>query len=139
MSRKAALLVFVNDIVEDVRDYRMLRELLQQQFEVAMKHNALRLTELAAQISETAGALEKRRKRRSALMGSLPGKNCDITAILALVNDAAREAVKARWIELEGLVRECKELNDRNGRLMMDQYAIMQRVLHGEEKIYVPA
>ena len=139
MSRRAALSNFVSDVIEDVRDYHMLRALLQEQFEAAMKHNASRLKDLSEQITEAVDVLEKRRARRSELMASLVGRGAGIADILAFLKDTAREAMKAKWVELEGLVHECKELNERNCRLMMDQYAIMQRVLHGEEEIYVPA
>jgi flagella synthesis protein FlgN len=30
-------------------------------------------------------------------------------------------------------------LSKRNGDLLVEQYSIMQRVLHGEEQIYAPA
>jgi flagellar biosynthesis protein FlgN len=37
------------------------------------------------------------------------------------------------WSTLQALVRTCKERNARNGRLITDQHALFQRVLHGEE------
>jgi len=43
------------------------------------------------------------------------------------------------WKALEIKVIECKRLGKRNSDLLVEQYSIMQRVLHGEELIYAPA
>ncbi|HTN67444.1 MAG TPA: flagellar export chaperone FlgN [Burkholderiaceae bacterium] len=139
MNRSTALANLMRGVGEDVRDYQMLRTLLQQQFDAALAHQAVRLSELAERITEMTGVMEQRRLQRVDLVNALSGKGGSVTTAFALLPGTPRDALQAGWNALEALVRECKELNERNCRLMMDQYSIMQRVLHGEEETYVPA
>ena len=73
------------------------------------------------------------------LVSRLVGPGRDMAALLPHYPERARRGVEAAWASLESLVRECKALNARNGRLIVDQHDIMQRVLHGEADIYAPA
>lgn len=139
MKRSAALANLMRGVGEDVRDYQVLRTLLQQQFEAALAHQAMHLGELAESVTKMAELLEQRRRQRVELVTTLSGRGASLTSTLALLNGASREALQEGWSALEALVRECKQLNERNCRLMTDQYSIMQRVLHGEDETYVPA
>ena len=47
--------------------------------------------------------------------------------------------MEADWNTLEQAVITCKAVSKRNADLLVEQYSIMQRVLHGEEQIYAPA
>lgn len=144
MSRMNTLSGLMRGIGEDVRDYRVLRNLLQEQFDAALRHQSLRLGQLAERITELTEVLEQRRAQRVELVTALSGKGAGVITTFALLKGVPhealrREALQVAWSELEALVRECKQFNERNCRLIMDQYSIMQRVLHGEEQIYVPA
>ncbi len=139
MNRSTALSKLMRGVGEDVRDYQTLRKLLQQQFDAALAHQTVHLSGLAERITEMTGVLEQRRLQRIDLVSALSGTGSSVATAFALLTGAQHETVQAGWGALEALVRECKELNERNCRLMMDQYSIMQRLLHGEEETYVPA
>jgi flagellar biosynthesis protein FlgN len=139
MTRQPQLTSLMRGVGEDVRDYRLLKSMLDEQFDAALRHHTPQLKELAESLAALVDVLEKRRKERVALVGGLLGANAAMTATFPLLNGSARTALESGWRMLDALVHECKRLNTRNGQLMMDQQSIMQRVLRGEEQTYAPA
>ncbi|HEY4066965.1 MAG TPA: flagellar export chaperone FlgN [Burkholderiaceae bacterium] len=139
MTRQGRLTSLMRGVGEDVRDYRLLKTLLDEQFDAALRHRTPRLKELAESITSLVDVLEPRRRERVALVGDLLGAGAAMTATFPMLNGSARVALESGWRILDALVRECKRLNTRNGQLMMDQQSIMQRVLRGEEQTYAPA
>lgn len=138
-----ALLRLADGVRADVADYERLRERLEAQFDAALRHDSGRLTGLADEIVALCGTLDARRQERNGLLGvfaaalkGMPGGDA-VPALLARLPANRRGA--ADWPTLCGLVRECKALNVRNCRLLMDQYDIMQRVLDDGEGLYAPA
>ena len=139
-ARQQHLAQLVHGIGADLRDYRVLQGLLDEQFEAALRHRAAPLAELAERITESVETLDLRRRDRIALVEQLAGASATIDAAFALISPGSRATLEAGWHALEDLVRECQRLNARNGRLMADQHSIMQRVLYGEEgQTYAPA
>lgn len=126
-------------VAEDMQAYSQLQALLEQQFDAAVRHQSARLGELAETISTLVDGMEARRQRRVALVQRLVGPRATMEQAFALLKNAARERMEADWQTLERMVRECKRLGKRNSDLLVEQYSIMQRVLHGEEQIYAPA
>jgi flagella synthesis protein FlgN len=59
-------------------------------------------------------------------------------ALFDALDAGRRDAAHADWRRLEQLVRGCRDAAARNGSLMADQHAIMQRLLHGEMETYAP-
>jgi flagellar biosynthesis protein FlgN len=139
MTRQGHLTRLMRGVGEDVRDYRLLKSLLDEQFDAALRHRTARLKELADGIASLVDVLEQRRRERVALVGGLLGAGAAMTATFGLLDGSARTALESGWRMLDVLVHECKRLNTRNGQLMMDQQSIMQRVLRGEEQTYAPA
>lgn len=127
----------MQDLQTDLREYHELHQLLEAQFQAALRHDATALQTLAAQVSGLVDRLDQRRLSRRGLVHTLlprhpaPG----VAEVLALLPAQGPMRAKAAqgWARLEALVRACKERNARNGRLMADQQAVFQRVLHGEE------
>jgi flagella synthesis protein FlgN len=126
-------------IAEDLLAYRSLQGMLQQQFEAALRHRAAELGAVAESISALVDVLQLRRQQRVALVQRLLGPTATMMQAFALLKNTARERMEADWKTLEQSVIECKRLSKRNGDLLVEQYSIMQRVLHGEEQIYAPA
>jgi flagella synthesis protein FlgN len=62
-----------------------------------------------------------------------------MSAVAQRLQGASRSAFDNCWSALEAAVQECKALNTRNCRLLMDQHDIMQRVLQTESDTYAPA
>lgn len=142
MTAREALGRLIKGVHADLGDYRTLRELLDAQFEAALKHRSAVITDVADRISALTAQLEKRRVERVALAKVLAGKqsNVTISAVSARLPANARPAFDAWWQALEKLVQECKRLNQRNCDLLMNQHEILQRVLQTDGGgTYAPA
>lgn len=129
----------------DVADYEQLRERLEGQFDAALRHDSGRLARLADEIVALCNTLDERRRERNALLRvfaaalkGMPPADAMVT-LLARLPESRRSAALADWTNLNILVRECKALNVRNGRLLMDQHEIMSRVLKDGDDTYAPA
>ncbi|HJV02640.1 MAG TPA: flagellar export chaperone FlgN [Burkholderiaceae bacterium] len=138
-SRQDAMRALLHGVAADLQAYQQLQALLEQQFEGAVRHQSARLTELAEAITALVDSMEARRAERVALVQRLLGPRGTMAQAFALLKNPARERMEADWRTLEHSVRECKRLGKRNSDLLVEQYTIMQRVLHGEEHIYAPA
>lgn len=124
---------------EDLRDYDALGELLERQFETALRHDAAGIERIGQLIVELVEPMERRRAERVELVGRLAGADGRMAAVVALAGSPRDRQLAAGWQRLRALAQHCKALNVRNCRLMTDQQAIMQRVLHGDERTYAPA
>jgi flagella synthesis protein FlgN len=125
----------------DVNDYTRLRELLQAQFVAALQHRTGEITDVGEKITALASVLEVRRRERVELASAVVGRAtpASITTVASRLQGTSRMTFDACWTALEQLVKECKALNMRNCRLLMDQHDIMQRVLNTEADTYAPA
>jgi flagella synthesis protein FlgN len=139
MTRQDAMRQLLGGMAADLVAYQTLQGLLQQQFDAALRHRAAELGAVAESISALVDVLQLRRQQRVALVQRLLGPTATMMQAFALLKNTARERMEADWKTLEQSVVECKRLSKRNGDLLVEQYSIMQRVLHGEEQIYAPA
>lgn len=140
MTRSECLARFVKGVQMDMDGYRQLRELLDEQFQAALRHQTEPLREIAHRIEVLVNALEARRRERVALVEHLYGaaNSGALQQVFEMLPERTRAKVRAWWDALEGLVCECKALNARNGRLLMEQYEIMRRLMGEESDIYAP-
>jgi len=139
MTRQDAMKRLLHGIAEDQLAYEELGGLLEQQFQAAIRHQNERLGELAETISALVDVMQERRRQRVVLAQRLLGPTANIMQAFSLLKSPAREKMEGDWKALELKVIECKRLGKRNSDLLVEQYSIMQRVLHGEEQIYAPA
>lgn len=141
MNKQETLARLVRGVRTDIQDYQQLRSLLEAQFQAALRHDTVRIGELATDITDIVETLERSRRDRVYLASQLLDEHTPATvpALMLRLPPAVREVLHRHWALLEGLVRDCKALNTRNCELMVEQHAVMQRVLHGEGSIYVDA
>ncbi|OEZ96945.1 flagellar export chaperone FlgN [Duganella sp. HH101] len=139
MTRQDAMRLLLAGIADDLLAYPALSALLEQQFDAAVRHRGPQLASVAEEISALVDRMLERRAQRVALVQRLLGPTATMMQAFALLKNAARERMEADWKTLEQMVIECKRLGKRNSDLLVEQYSIMQRVLHGEEQIYAPA
>ena len=135
----AALALLLRDAQADLGDYDRLAQLLEQQFEGALRHDTAQLHTLAQQIGPLLDALDLRRLARVALVTQLLGPHtpASMDRLFERLPAARRAPVQALWGRLEQAVLDCKSRNARNARLMTEQQAVLQRVLHGtQEPLY---
>jgi flagellar biosynthesis protein FlgN len=138
-SRQAAIDRVMRGVGDDMRDYRALLGLLDEQFDAALRHDAVRVEDVGQRILAAVDGLEGRRRERVALVELLLGPDGRMDELIGTLAPPRQGALDAGWKALQTLVRQCKELNARNCRLMTDQQAVMQRVLHGDMETYAPA
>ena len=139
MPRQDAMRALLAGIADDLRAYPALQDLLEQQFQAALRHQGAQLGQVADAISALVDTLQDRRAERVALAQRLLGPTANMDQAFALLKNAAREKIESDWKTLETMVVECKRLSKRNSDLLLEQHSIMQRVLHGEDQLYAPA
>ena len=139
MTREEALAQLAAGVSAALATGRLVLELLERQFDAALRHRSAQLAELAEQLLAPLEAMEQRRLQRLTLVRALLGPSAGMAALIASVAAPARSALAAEWLALEQLVLECKLLNTRNSTLLTEQFSIMQRVLHGADQLYAPA
>lgn len=138
MTRQQAHGLLLDGVRLDVADGGAVRDLLEQQFDAAVRHRTAELTGLAARLTPLLDAMEARRQQRVSLVRALLGPQATMDAYFATLAAAARAEAQAAWDELERIVLACKQATHRNATLLAEQHSVMQRVLHGEDDIYAP-
>ncbi|WEF34053.1 flagellar export chaperone FlgN [Pseudoduganella chitinolytica] len=138
LSRQDAMKQLLQGLVDDKAGYAELLQLLDEQFDAAIRHQRERLGSIASAIAALVDTLEARRARRVELATLLAGPAPSMAAIFALLRPESRVRVQDDWAELEQMVSAAKAGGKRNGDLLAEQYTIMQRVLHGEDQLYEP-
>ena len=138
LTRDQAVTRLLDGIQDDLQTCTVIRDLLERQFQAALRHRAAELGELAGELMPQLDAMEQRRQQRVQLVRALHGAAATMDDMLNGLPAAQRGRATADWQQLEQQVRDCKEATTRNGNLMADQYTVMQRVLHGEDQLYAP-
>lgn len=138
ITRRQAALQLAAGVRADLEACGAILELLERQFDAALRHRGAALAELARQLEPALDAMEQRRQQRVALVRALLGLEATMAAFIAGQDAPERARLGAEWAELERLVVACKDATARNSALLAEQFSVMQRVLHGEEQTYAP-
>lgn len=138
-TRQQAMLLLLDGVAQDMAAYAELHGWLEQQFDAAVRHQRARLEEIATTVSALVDAMDARRAQRVQYAVQLVGPEPSIERVFALLKPEPRARLEQQWQQLELRVLECKRLGKRNSELLVNQYTIMQRVLHGEDQLYEPA
>ncbi len=141
MKPGAGQLRYMEMVRADIRDYRVLHERLEAQFEAALGHRVAQMREVGESIEALVDVLNERRAQRLALAAEITGKAPPggHAAVLRQLSGQAATLLAGWTEELDVLVRECKRLNLRNCSLITEQHDLMRRVLQQEEQTYAPA
>lgn len=137
-TRQQANALLFEGVQRDLDGAGAIEVLLERQFEAAVRHRSAELTQLAEELGPLLEAMDGRRQQRVTLVRALLGAKGTMDAYIATLAPEARSAFIDAWRDLEALVRVCQDATIRNGKLLAEQYSVMQRVLHGEEQIYAP-
>lgn len=127
---------FATDLQSDIKAYQDLIVLLDEQFSASVQQQTAQLSRVLEQISGQLAVIEVRRARRSQMIQTSKAADCE--ALMALFPAALQQACLSKWQQLGTLLRQAKQLNQRNGEFILSQQEIMQRVLFGEQDIYDP-
>ena len=138
MTRDQALARLLDGIQADLGSCSTIRDLLEQQFQAALRHRGAELASLAQALSPQLDAMEQRRQQRVQLVRALFGQQAGMDQFFTNLPAPQRPAAMSAWEQLEQLVRDCKQATTRNANLMAEQHSVMQRLLHGEDQTYAP-
>lgn len=125
------LTVLLRDLHADRSAYARLRDLLEAQFEAALRHRSQVLAQLADEVFALADELGERATRRSKLLRKLLGQEVkpSMSLLLRRLPETLARNLEQAWQSLEKQVRDCQSLNQRNCQFITEQHALMQRVL----------
>jgi len=138
LTRDQAVLRLLDGIDADLGACGTIRDLLESQFQAALRHRAAELAALAERLTPELEAMEQRRQQRVQLVRALLGPQATMDDLFGSLPGLLRTRGQTGWDKLEALVRDCKQATVRNGNLMAEQFTIMQRLLHGEDDTYAP-
>lgn len=138
MTRDQALARLLDGIQDDLNACATIRDVLERQFQAALRHRGAELAALAGELTPQLDTMEQRRQQRVQLVRALFGQQAGMDKVFTSLPDAQRGGASAAWEQLEQLVRDCKRATARNTNLMAEQHSVMQRLLHGEDQTYAP-
>lgn len=135
------LATLMQGLREDLAACVAMRDLLEAQFAAVLHQRTDDLMETAQRIAALGESMRLRRRVRQGLVRSLSGNATPpgMNAVLAALPPALRPTLESWHGQLQQQMRECKTLNQRNGRLLGEQHALMQRVLGVDRDTYAPA
>lgn len=137
-TRQQASTALFDGVRADLQQAGAIELLLERQFEAAVRHRSHELTVLADELAPLLEAMEARRRQRVSLVRALLGERATMDDYIGTLSAQPRAEFIDAWRELEAMVRLCQNATIRNGKLLAEQYSVMQRVLHGEEQMYAP-
>ena len=140
MSNLADVLrLLLTDMQADLRSYARLHGLLDEQLAAITQRQGDALQGIAAQVHALVDELDGRRSQRRTLVATMLGRTHDLSMNEALARLPAKAATVLReaWQALEQAVQLAKQLNARNCELIVEQRALMQRLLGCNEDTYV--
>jgi len=138
LTRDQAVARLLDGIDADLGACGTIRDLLESQFQAALRHRGAELAALAERLTPELDAMEQRRQQRVQLVRALLGPQATMDDLFGSLPGSLRTRGQTGWDRLEALVRDCKQATVRNGNLMAEQFTIMQRLLHGEDDTYAP-
>lgn len=141
MSRSRQLLELIAaDIQQDLQDYPALQELLQQQHLSLLRRDAAGVEALNAEITVQTTVIQRRAQRRSKILRAfqLEEGAAGMQRLLAAYPEPQRQAVQTAWARLAALTAECRQLNERNGRLLAMQQEILTQLIGEQPHLYAP-
>lgn len=135
MNRREQLLqVLERDIQQDCVDYSGLHRLMQSLYQQLLERNSAEIERINTQIGFLVEYVRARTQRRSKILEAFAlgsGTEAMEKAFL-LFSDSRREALQQQWQELGELVKQAKQLNERNGKLLAMHNDILSQLLAGE-------
>lgn len=143
MNRREQLLqVLERDIQQDCVDYPGLHGLMQDLYQQLLERNSAAIERINAQINLVLEEVRARTERRSKILAAFglgTGAEAMKRAFL-LFSDSRRKALQQQWQELAELVKQAKQLNERNGKLLAMHNDILNQLLAADRdpQVYTP-
>lgn len=143
MNRREQLLdVIAQDIQQDSEGYLALRKLMQDLYAQLLLRDCQQIDQLNLQINQLIEQLRARAQRRNKIItafGIMAGAQA-MQTLLAVFPAPRGEQLQKQWAQLTHLVVECKQLNERNGKLLSMHNDILSKLLNisADSPLYTP-
>ena len=136
MSQREKLLAVVDDdLQQDCRDYRTLRDLMQALYGHLLERDVSEIDRINLQVSSRIEVLAARAQRRSKVLAAfrLEATGPGMQRLLSGCSGERGEALQRHWQQLGELARQCRQLNERNGKLLAMHHEVLQQLLVGNQ------
>ena len=143
MSQRDRLLAAVDaDLEQDCSEYRALRGLMGELYERLLERDCAGIERINLQITLHVEAIALRAQRRSKVLGafSLQADTDGMRRLLASATGTLSQSLQQHWQQVGELTVQCRQLNERNGKLLAMHHDILQQLLAGNQdaRLYVP-
>jgi flagella synthesis protein FlgN len=132
--REQLLQVLEHDIQLDCADYAGLHGLMQSLYQQLLERNSAHIERINTQINAVLERVRARTERRSKILAAF-GLGSDTAAMnqaFSLFPERRREALQQQWQELAERVKQAKQLNERNGKLLAMHNDILNQLLSAD-------
>ena len=134
MSQKAKLLAVIeSDIAADLEAFGQVLPLLDEMHDRLLAHDGLAIEALNRRLDPWLAAIAERDARRGKILGAF-GLSMDAASmarLLAAYPASQREALTRQWQRLGEIAHDCRQRNERNGRLLAMHNEILSQLLTG--------
>ncbi|KRW61183.1 flagellar protein FlgN [Pseudomonas sp. TTU2014-080ASC] len=136
------LSVIAQDLQDDCTDYQCLHDLMQALHQQLVDRNSQQIDLLINQINPLIAQSRQRAERRSKVLSAF-GLGAGAQAMHALLErypQPQREQLHQVWDSLGELTVQCKNQNERNGKLLAMQSELLEKLLDepGNAHLYKP-
>lgn len=134
MSQKAKLLAMVeNDIASDLEAFSQMLPLLDQLHERLLAHDGAGIEALNQRLDPWLAAIAERDARRSKILTAfgLAADASGMARLLSAYPAPRRDTLARQWQQLGEIALQCRQRNERNGRLLAMHNEILSQLLTG--------
>ncbi|PSV26199.1 MULTISPECIES: flagellar protein FlgN [unclassified Photobacterium] len=129
-NKQQMLTVLIKDIQCDIVDYRQLYQLMLKQHQCYLKFDGMLLSQLTEQQLPLLSKLTQRSQQRAQQLHKLglPINNQSMNKLIHALPNAIKSKLQQQWQTLETLVKQCHDLNQRNGILSANFSELLNQV-----------
>lgn len=122
---------------QDIDGYRQLKSLLNRQRELMQRRDNQGLNEHNKLQSSLCNSLMTKASDRGQMLQDLgfAGNASGMLALIARLPKASSDQVATLWDNLLGLVRESKQINEENGKLLVAQQEVINQLLNPSNEL----
>lgn len=134
MSQKAKLLALIeSDIGADLEAFGQVLPLLDALHERLLAHDGVGIEALNQRLDPWLAAIAERDARRGKVLAAfgLAADAAGMERLLAAYPQPRRDALAGNWRRLGEIAHECRQRNERNGRLLAMHNEILSQLLTG--------
>lgn len=140
MASEKQLLIqgFIQSISEDIKLYQKLMVLQQKQSTLYLSFDAAALSENVDQQTPVLDQLNRNAVKRTQCMRKLglPADEKGVSKIFSVLPEKLRLAVTNQWRQLETLIKQCQQYNQKNGQSSASFHELMSDFTNASPDTY---